>query len=119
MSQSISLASYAAKIDTNSVAFTLSGYLGGYESQNDGTVVTATFHASTDGTGAALGTATSIGPVTAADRQNTTGLLQRGTPGNVPVGARSVTIDVTMTRVEGTANDGYADDLSLVLIVLN
>jgi hypothetical protein len=119
MTQSISLASYAAKIDTSSVAFTLSGYLGGYLSQGDGVVVTATFHASTDGTGAPLGTATSIGPVTAAERQNITGLLQRGAPGNVPVGARSVTISVTMTRVEGSANDGYADDLSFVLIVLN
>ena len=72
LSQAISLASYATKIDGNNVAFTLSGYA----------VVTATFHASTDGSGAALGAATSIGPVTAAGVAPARGAGQR--PGRRP-----------------------------------
>lgn len=45
-----------------------------------------------------------------------TGVLFRSTSGSLPVGARSAVVILTLTRLEGTANDGYADSLSLALI---
>ena len=35
--------------------------------------------------------------------------------GLVPSAARTIEADVTITRVSNTYNDGYADDLSLML----
>lgn len=57
----------------------------------------------------------SIGPVTAADRGDVTGLLARSTSGSVPVGSRSALVRLSVTRAAGQVADGYADDLSLVL----
>jgi len=109
--QTIDLTTGAASIDTGSVTYELSGYLGGYANQADNAVLTATFK----GTGGAtLGTAT-IGPVTAANRNNVTALLQRNASGKLPTGTRTVDVVLTMTRTSGSSNDGYADDLSLVL----
>jgi hypothetical protein len=53
--------------------------------------------------------------VLAADRSNTTEFVQRSASGTVPVGTRSIRIVVTATRLSGHTNDGYADNLSLVL----
>jgi hypothetical protein len=57
----------------------------------------------------------SIGPVTTADRLSQTGLLFQSFVGAVPVGSRSVQVDLEMTRLQGLSNDGYGDNLSLVL----
>ena len=56
-----------------------------------------------------------IGPVTAADRGELTGLLDRSTAGLVPAGTRSVDLVLTATRYQGSSDDGYADNLSFVL----
>jgi hypothetical protein len=111
LTQTISLASYSTRIDTGTVTFALQGYLGGYESQEDNAVLTVSFR---NASGTELATAT-IGPVTSADRSATTGLLFRSTSASLPVGARSAVVTLTLTRLEGTANDGYADNLSLAL----
>jgi len=58
---------------------------------------------------------TLIGPVLAADRQNVTGMVPRDTTGTVPVGTRSVQIELQMTRQSGLINDAAADNLELVL----
>ena len=91
--------------------YTLAGCLGGYADQGDHAVLTVAF---LDGSGASVGTAT-LGPVTPADRDNTTALLDRHTQGTVPASATKARVTLTMTRVSGTYNDGYADDLSLVV----
>jgi len=109
LSQTDDVSRYAAAIDADHVTYTLSGWLGGFAGQEDNAVLTVTFQGSS---GASLGTAT-IGPVTAEDRSMQTGLLLRTTTGKVPVGTRSVGVLLSLTRLEGTANDGYADDLSL------
>jgi len=111
LAQTISLASYATRIDAGQVTFALQGYLGGFESQDDNAALTVSFR---NASGTELATAT-IGPVTSADRSATTGLLFRSTSGSLPVGVRSAVVTLTLTRLEGTANDGYADNLSLVL----
>lgn len=101
----------AALIDTGVVTYALSGWLGGFASQNDNAVLTATF---LDSASTPLAVA-SIGPVTAAERGNQSGFLLRSTSGLVPVGTREIGILLEMTRAAGVFNDGYADSLSLTL----
>jgi hypothetical protein len=109
--QSIDVSALASGIDTGSVGFTLSGWLGGFESQDDQASLRADF---TDLHGSVLGTTTLAGP-TASERNNVTGLFQRVGKGSVPAGTRKVLVVITMTRAGGDYNDGYADALSLVL----
>jgi hypothetical protein len=109
--QTIGVSSSASAIDAGTQTAILSGDLGGYADQADNSIVTATY---LNATGGALGSLT-IGPVTPAERENHTTLLPRSTSGLVPVGTRSIQVLMTSTRVEGAANDGYADNLSLTL----
>jgi hypothetical protein len=110
--QTIDISRYASTIDLGVVEANLTGWLGGYSSQAD----YATLEADWYGTrGASLGSV-GIGPVTAADRRNTTSLLKRTTTSPVPVGTRTVVVRLILTRVEGTYNDGYADSLVLKLL---
>ena len=62
-----------------------------------------------------IGNAISIGNFVAANRNNRTGLLGADFNGLVPVGTRSALVELLMTRAAGTNNDGYADNLSLIL----
>jgi hypothetical protein len=101
---------YANAIDASHVTYLLSGWLGGWTSQDDNATLTVTFQ---NASGAALGTG-SIGPVMAADRASATGLVQQSSSGAVPSGTRTVLVVLSMARTSGSANDGYADDLSLV-----
>lgn len=110
-SQTINESADAAAIDRGGVSFDLAGYLGGYINQRDNAVLTVTF---LSGSNATLGSA-SIGPVTVGDRSSATGLLLRTTSGLVPVGTRSIGVTLQMTRLDGDYNDGYADNLSLIL----
>jgi len=109
--QSIDLSSGAGVIDAGGASFDLSAYLGGFSSQGDNARLTVTF---LDGASAVLGSAT-IGPVSPADRAGATGLLWQETTGSVPVNTRSATIELLLTRTDGSYNDGYADNLSLVI----
>jgi hypothetical protein len=110
LSQTVNVSHYAGSIDKNHVTYKMSGWLGGYSDQGDNATVTVTFE---DSSGNALG-AGSIGPVTASDRSNQTGLLPRSSGGPVPSGTRKVLVVIAMVRTDGTANDGYADNLSLI-----
>jgi hypothetical protein len=112
LSQTIDVSSYATAIDTGNVQVILSGYFGGWQDQGDNAVMTATFHSAS---ATALGAPVPVGGVSAADRGSVTGFLLRSTSQAVPAGTRSIAVIVTMTRLQGITNDGYADDLSLVL----
>lgn len=109
--QLIDVASVASSIDLGSTRYQLSGFLGGFSSQSDHAVLTATFLNNQD-TPIGIG---SIGPVLNGDRNNVTGLLERSTDGIVPVGTRSIEIRLALTRNAGSYNDGYADNLTLKL----
>ncbi|HET7702257.1 MAG TPA: hypothetical protein VFK35_02580 [Candidatus Limnocylindrales bacterium] len=111
-SQTIDVSAGARLIDTGLVPFTLAGYLGGWTDQADVAEVTIEFRSSV----ALIGSA-AIGPVTREDRNDATGLLQRRSRGVVPAGTRSIVVILEMTKDPsvGTYNDGYADDLRLVL----
>jgi hypothetical protein len=110
-SQTVSVAAYAAWIDGGSAGYELSGWFGGFLSQEDRAKLSASF---LNLSGTVLGTVT-IGDVTAAERGLVTGLLYRSATGVVPIGTRSVQLVQTMTRFAGTYNDGYADSLVLRL----
>ncbi len=111
--QVIDVSAQAAAIDTGTVIFELSGYLGGFGGQNDNTMLTATFE---NAGASSLGTA-AIGPVTPSDRSGATGLVFRFSAGIVPVSTRLIGVRLQMTRTDGSYNDGYADNLSLKLLV--
>jgi hypothetical protein len=109
--QVVDVSNRARAIDAKDTECQLSGYLGGYGGQNDNAVLAAEFQ------GAAsqkLG-AVAIGPVLAADRDRATGLVLRTASAPVPPGTRRIAVTLTMTRTDGTSNDGYADNLSLTL----
>jgi hypothetical protein len=109
LTQTINVNQFASTIDASQVTYVLSGWLGGWESQDDNATLTVTFQSAS---GAPLGTG-SIGPVLASDRLDATGLLQRSSTGAVPAGTRTVLVVLSMVLVSGSANDGYADNLSL------
>ena len=110
LTQTVTVSQFSSTIDVNQVTYVLSGWLGGYDGQDDNATLTVTFQSAS---GTALGTG-SIGPVTSSDRAGVTGLLQRSSTGAVPAGTRTVSVVLSLVRTEGTANDGYADNLSLV-----
>ena len=109
--QVVDVSAAATEIDAGTITATLSADLGGFSTQGDNAAVTATF---LNSTGAQLGTLT-IGPVTAADRNNTTQLLRRSASGTVAPGTRTVRVVLTATKTDGSYNDAYADNLSLTL----
>jgi hypothetical protein len=110
-SQIIDVSSGASLIDAGAVAYDLSAYLGGFASQGDNAVLSLSFLDISNGV---LGS-TSLGPVTNVERASLTGLLFRQTTGFLPTSTRSITVNLLMTRLEGSYNDGYADNLSLQL----
>jgi len=109
--QTIDVSTGAAAIDAGGVKFTLSAYVGGFSGQRDHAVITATFK---DADGGKLAAA-SIGPVTPEQRKGHTGLLARSASGTVPAKSRSIDVAIVSTRFEGAYNDGYCDDVALVL----
>ena len=99
------------EIDAGEVDANLSAYLGGFADQTDHASVTAFF---LDAGGATLGSFR-IGPVTAAQRGNVTGLLFRSKTEDVPVGTRKIRVRQTFRAFTGGYNDGYSDNLTLAL----
>jgi opacity protein-like surface antigen len=113
--QTIDVSGRAALIDASTVSFLLSGYLGGFGGQDNNATLSVTFR---DGSAAAVGAAFVIGPVLDADRKGVTGLLFRTLTAEVPANTRSAQVDLIQTG-DGFYNDGYADNLSLVLLSKN
>lgn len=109
--QLIDISSASTLIDSGNITFELAAYLGGFSSQRDNATLSVSF---LDVTNGMLGN-TSIGPVTNSDRNNLTALMLNSTTGFIPTGTRFLDVSLTMTRLDGSYNDGYADNLSLVL----
>lgn len=110
--QLVDVSAYASGIDSGELAADLSGYLGGYNEQNDHAVLTADFQ---NAAAAKLG-GISLGPVLAADRRQQPGLLLRSARAPIPAGTRKILVTLAMTRTDGEANDGYADNLVLRIL---
>ncbi len=93
------------------VAYTLSGWLGGWSNQGDNALLYVQF---LDSDGNELNSA-AIGPVTPADRNNVTGLFYQEATGWLPTGTAELAFWLSMERQGGGDNDGYADNLAFVL----
>jgi hypothetical protein len=100
-------------ISSGKITYVLSAWLGGYADQGDYTTLTATFEGSS---GMVLSRVT-IGPVTAAQRHNTSELVERQRTGVVPAATARVKIELVMVKLVGGDDDGLADNLSLVFSV--
>lgn len=111
VSQDIDLTPKKGLVDRGKLRATLSGYIGGFATQNDSLIATAIFRSQA---GKRLGSIR-IGPVTAAARNNATGMLLQKATASVPKQTRSIRIVLGATRLGGAYNDGYADNLSLTL----
>jgi hypothetical protein len=115
--QTIDLSFDSETIDAGNTSFNLSGFLGGYSTKQDAASVMASF---LDINNSILSSA-SIGPVTDLDRNFTTGLQERANDGLVPVGTRSILVELQMNAIDPDGsinsynNNAYADNLSLVL----
>jgi hypothetical protein len=109
--QSVAVGFAGSAIAGNGAYFALSGYLGGYASQDDYATLAVTFR---DAENQVLGAST-VGPVGPADRGNQTAMLLRQASGWVPMGTVSADIALSMIRTGGASNDGYADSLSFSL----
>jgi hypothetical protein len=111
MFQDVSVSADASAIDAGTATYDLSGWLGGYGSQNDRADVVATFLSSSGGS---LGTS-EIGPVTNSQRKNTTEFLSQTASGKIPVGTRSIQVTFNAIWTTGGTTDGYGQNLSLTV----
>lgn len=109
--QDIDVAPIALDIDAGRVSYTLRGYFGGFQAQQDKAFAYLNFRSST----ADLSLSPNVGHVTAEDRAAQTGLLPRSVSGKVPPGTRTIQVYLFMSRASGGYNDGYADSLELIL----
>jgi hypothetical protein len=118
ITQTTDVTSAAHAIDSGSVRFNLSGWLGGWTTYPGHVTVTATF---LDRRDRQVGTTASLPAVTAADRNNQTKFLARSATGHVPAETRSIRVSVQFldTAAKGYSgrpgSAGYADNLSLTL----
>jgi hypothetical protein len=109
-SQTINVSAAAAEIDAGKVSASFSALIGGYSSQEDSATVSATPLTSS---GLGIAPATTLGPVTSAERSATTNLLPRSTTFAVPPGTRAISVRIAATRASGSYNDGYVDNVNL------
>lgn len=118
ITQTLSVADLANVIDDSGIACVLSGWLGGFGEQRDMATLSAAF---LDDKHTELA-AVRIGPVTLEDRrsilggkgESLTGLFKRQANIQLPQGTRRIRL-ILEAEVGSGANDGYADNLSLVL----
>jgi hypothetical protein len=108
--QIIDVSAIAARIDEGTLPFHVSAALGGYLTDGDYASVHLVFQ--NEG---GLSEQVALGPVTPSDRGNQTKLIAVSDVGVVPVGTRTILVGVRAVATDGAYNDGYADDVSLVV----
>ncbi len=114
LTQTVDLSGAAPQINTGTVPYRLSGWLGGFLEDPSAASVTVTFLAADQ---SQLGTG-KIGPVGVLKRRLKTVLLQRETSGMIPAGTRSARVVVTLkdsNPVIGNYNNAYADNISFTV----
>ena len=109
--QVVNVTRFKAPIDAGQRVATLNAFLGGYAGHGDSMSVTATFLSET---GKKLGVL-KIGPVTLAEREEVTALIQKSASKPVPKKTRSIQVKLAAKRAVPSYNDGYADNVSLTL----
>lgn len=112
ITQEIDLSPLAPSIDANRADYHVAAYLGGFAAQRDQATLRVRFR---DAGGEVIREVL-LGPVTPAERGNQTALLPRSADGIVPAAARRATVELRSLRFDGTACDGYADNLELMIL---
>jgi hypothetical protein len=109
--QVVDVSGASAEIDGGKLGVTLSALLGGWQAQTDRATVTASFLSAIGGPLGSL----ALPPVTPADRGSQTTLVARSASGVVPPATRAISVRIDATRDDGAYNDGYVDNVGLVL----
>ncbi|MFO0856239.1 MAG: hypothetical protein U0640_02640 [Phycisphaerales bacterium] len=109
--QQIDLSALGEQIDANNANFNLGAWLGGFANQDDLARVVVVW---ADASSNSLRTDTLVGP-NAQVRGGVTGLSAYWTSSRVPVNTRQALVTITLSRVIGPYNNGYIDNLWLVL----
>jgi hypothetical protein len=110
--QTIDVSAGASTIDAGNATFAASAYLGGFGGDNANATLLVAFQ---DSSGNQLGTVT-LGPVQPSDRADQeNGLYLRRQIGQVPTGTRTAALTLNMNWVNGSNNEAFADNLSLIL----
>lgn len=109
--QGIDLTHCAALIDKGVLSYTASGWFGGFPGQDDNARLALDFFDRQS----RIQASSTLGPVLNSDRGGAAALLQRTSSADVASGTRTILITLTTTRTAGVSNDGYADNLSLIL----
>jgi hypothetical protein len=113
--QLVDLSAAGNEIDAGQVQYTLGGCLGGKADDPDVTFIYVYFYTGPPLAGGSyISGASKAGPGPAA-RGNKTQLLPVSTVAAVPAGARLAQVFVDMDRLNGSYNDGSADNLSFSL----
>src|SRR5271165_5376388 len=112
MEQVVDVAAASAAIDSRTVGFHLSGWLGGWRDRPERATLTAVF---VDGEGKATGAPVVIADANARARNNATGLVARHLDGLVPVATRRIVVTVQFLSGMASFHNAYADNLSLTL----
>jgi len=110
--QIVDISAAAPEIDAGGVRATLSGDLGGFETQDDSATATAIF---SDNQAQQVNGTLSLDPPTAEQRGGRTTFLHRSACTDITPGARQAFVQVVMQRTSGAYNDGYADNVDLRL----
>lgn len=112
--QTISLSPYVTAIKAGKGTFSLTGWIGGSGSLNDSGFVELDWKKQD---GELVGTSATLGPVTATQRSNTTGLLLLTATGNIPKAARTAYLQLSLfSATSGATYDyGFADSLKLIV----
>jgi hypothetical protein len=108
-SQTIDISDLAATIDAGGLNYSFSGLVGGFSTQSDNIVLVIEF---LNALSNSIGNAFTGGNL---PRGGESSLLPTSVSGAVASGTRSVLIRMDAVRTGGSYNDGYADNLSLVL----
>ena len=108
--QTVNVSSAAGAIDGGSATYNLGGWLGGWTTYAGYTKVSIEF---LNAAGTQVGTTAALPTVSAAQRGNKTEFLNRTATGSVPVGTRSILVELQF--VNSSSEAGYAENLSLTL----
>lgn len=98
-------------INQGYVKVELSVFLGGFDTQTDASIFTATL---IDDNAKNLGSI-KLGPIGPLERENKRGLLPVAASEFLPVGTTQIAVRLEFFRGVGTSNEGYADNLELKL----
>lgn len=104
-------ADWITRVDGGQARFEAKGWFGGFNAQNDRSVLLFSFLSASD---VVLGSG-QVGAVSNTDRNNETKLLERTANGNMPANTRKVRFVLRSIHSEGFAKDGYADNLEFKL----